>query len=188
MWMRRLFAAGRYNRNGMPQAAVITVSDSCHKGSRVDRSGPAVVQLLAAGGFLVAERVTVPDEQPLIEDALRNCALTAALVVTTGGTGIAPRDVTPEATRNVCERLIDGIPELMRAAGREETAYASLSRALCGTLGRSLILNLPGSPRGAVTSLTAVLPLVSHALTLLSGEQATHPEAEEQSEESARRF
>ena len=171
----------------MPQAAVITVSDSCHEGSRVDRSGPAVAEVLAAGGFPVVERVTVPDEQPAIEDALRTCALTAALVVTTGGTGIAARDVTPEATRNVCDRLIDGVSELMRAAGREETAYASLSRALCGTLGQSLVLNLPGSPRGAVTSLRAVLPLVSHALTLLSGEQAPHPEAEVQSEESAQR-
>jgi molybdopterin adenylyltransferase len=169
----------------MPQAFVITVSDSCYEGSRVDRSGPAVAEVLTVGGFLVAERLTVPDEQAAIEDALRSCSGRAALVVTTGGTGIAPRDVTPEATRSVCERLIDGIPELMRAAGREKTRYASLSRALCGTSGKSLILNLPGSPRGAVTSLTAVLPLVSHALALLGGEQASHPESEEQSEESA---
>ena len=165
----------------MPQAAVITVSDSCFNGTRIDGSGPAVAKTLADGGFLVVERVTVPDDQAVIEDALRSCAARAELVVTTGGTGVAARDVTPEATRNVCNRLIDGVPELMRAAGREETIYASLSRALCGTLGTSLILNLPGSPRGAVTSLNAVLPLVSHALKLLKGD-LLHPE------ESTQRF
>jgi molybdopterin biosynthesis enzyme MoaB len=88
--------------------------------------------------------------------------------------------VTPEATRSVCERLLDGVPEVMRAEGRRETEYAALSRALCGTLGQSLILNLPGSPRGAATSLTAVLPLVSHALTLLAGTEMPHPESEQQ--------
>jgi molybdenum cofactor synthesis domain-containing protein len=172
----------------MPQAAVITVSDSCYEGRRVDGSGPVVTKALTASGFEVVEQIMVPDERPMIEDALRRCSLTAELVVTTGGTGIAPRDVTPEATRNVCERLLDGVPELMRTAGRTETIFASLSRALCGTLGKSLILNLPGSPRGAVTSLTAVLPLVSHALILLKGEESPHPEAESHSEESTRRF
>jgi molybdenum cofactor synthesis domain-containing protein len=171
----------------MPQAAVITVSDSCYEGRRVDGSGPAVAKTLAASGFQVVKQVTVPDEQPAIADALRSCARKAELVVTTGGTGVAPRDVTPEATRNVCERLLDGVPELMRAAGREETIYASLSRALCGTLGQSLILNLPGSPRGAVTSLNAVLPLISHALTLLKGD-SRHPEPESKSDESIPRF
>lgn len=157
-------------------AAVITISDSCHQGSRVDRSGPAVAEILAANDFQVAERLTIPDEQPEIETALRGCAGRNHFVVTTGGTGIAPRDVTPEATRNVCERLLDGIPEVMRAEGRKETEYAALSRALCGTLGQSLILNLPGSPRGAATSLTAVLPLVAHALTLLAGTETPHSE------------
>lgn len=163
----------------MPEAAVITVSDSCYAGTRVDRSGPAAVEVLIAGGFTVVEQRTVPDEQPAIESALRDCAGRAALVVTTGGTGIAPRDVTPEATRKVCDRLLDGVPEVMRAEGRKETIYASLSRALCGTLGQSLIVNLPGSPRGAVTSLTAVLPLVTHALTLLAGTETPHPETEQ---------
>lgn len=170
----------------MPQAFVITVSDSCYEGRRVDGSGPAVAEVLEANGF-VASRVVVPDERQAIEAALQLCAERAELVITTGGTGIAPRDVTPEATRAVCDRLIDGIPELMRAAGREETIYASLSRALCGTLGKSLILNLPGSPRGAVTSLHAVLPLISHALTLLKGD-TRHPEPEHPSEESTPRF
>jgi molybdopterin adenylyltransferase len=162
----------------MPAAAVITVSDSCHQGSRVDRSGPAVAEVLIAGGFAVVEQMTVPDERPAIEQALRHCAEHAALVITTGGTGIAARDVTPEATRSVCDRLLDGVTEVMRAEGRKETIYASLSRALCGTLGESLILNLPGSPRGAMTSLKAVLPLMAHALTLLAGTEAPHPEAD----------
>ena len=163
----------------MPEAAVITVSDSCYAGTRVDRSGPAAVEVLITGGFTVVEQRTVPDEQAAIERALRDCAEHAALVVTTGGTGIAVRDVTPEATRNVCDRLLDGVPEVMRGEGRKETIYASLSRALCGTLGQSLIVNLPGSPRGAVTSLTAVLPLVTHALTLLAGTETPHPETEQ---------
>lgn len=171
----------------MSQAFVITISDSCYEGRRVDGSGPAVAELLEANGFLV-DRIVVPDEQEAIEEALHRCAARAEFVVTTGGTGIAPRDVTPEATRNVCERLIDGVPELMRAAGREETIYASLSRALCGTLGKSLILNLPGSPRGAAASLKAVLPLISHALKLLSGEDAPHAEIHPQSEESTKRI
>jgi molybdopterin adenylyltransferase len=171
----------------MPKASVITVSDSCFNGSRVDGSGPAVAKALADGGFEVAEQVIVPDEPAAIEDALRSCASRSQFVVTTGGTGIAPRDVTPEATRAVCDRMIDGIAELMRAVGREETIFAPLSRALCGTLGESLILNLPGSPRGAVTSLRAVLPLVSHALRLLKGD-SRHVEPESKPEESTERF
>ncbi|HEX3437081.1 MAG TPA: MogA/MoaB family molybdenum cofactor biosynthesis protein [Pseudacidobacterium sp.] len=158
----------------MPTAAVITVSDSCFAGTRSDLSGPAVADLLAANDFEVVRRLTVSDEQSAIEDALRRCCQGASLVVTTGGTGIAPRDVTPEATRNVCERMLDGLDEVMRAEGRKETPYASLSRAVCGTLGQSLIVNLPGSPRGAVTSLRAVLPLLPHALGLLAGTETQH--------------
>jgi molybdenum cofactor synthesis domain-containing protein len=157
----------------MPTAAVITVSDSCFAGTRQDLSGPAVVELLAAHGFTVAWQLVIPDEQSSIEEALRNCCDQAALVVTTGGTGVAPRDVTPEATRSVCERLLDGLAEVMRAEGRKETPFAALSRAVCGTRGQSLIVNLPGSPRGATTSLKAVLPLLAHALGLLAGTE-TH--------------
>ena len=151
------------------QAAVITVSDGCAAGERPDLSGPLVAEALRVAGFAIAATVVVPDEISHIADALRTYAATANLVVTTGGTGLAARDVTPEATRLVCERLVDGIAERMRAEGVKETPLAALSRGLCGTAGRALILNLPGSPRGAVTSLGAVIGILPHALDLLAG-------------------
>jgi molybdopterin adenylyltransferase len=157
----------------MPKAAVITVSDSCFAGTRQDLSGPAVTELLAAHGFVTVCKLTVPDEQPAIENALRSCCSEAELIVTTGGTGVAPRDVTPEATQKMCDRLLDGLAEVMRLEGRKETPFAALSRAVCGIRGQSLIVNLPGSPRGAATSLLAILPLLSHALGLLAGTE-TH--------------
>ncbi|MGA3223962.1 MAG: MogA/MoaB family molybdenum cofactor biosynthesis protein [Acidobacteriaceae bacterium] len=158
------------------RAAVITVSDSCFRGQRVDVSGPRVVELLRAQAFDVISHLVVPDEQEEIEDALRQQCEVANLVVTTGGTGVAPRDVTPEATRAVCQRLLDGFAELMRAEGRKQTRFASLSRSLSGTRGRTLIVNLPGSPHGAKTSLEAVLPLIPHALALLEGIATQHDE------------
>jgi molybdenum cofactor synthesis domain-containing protein len=115
---------------------------------------------LDANDFETVYRVTVPDERGAIEDAIRKTAAMARLVVTTGGTGIGARDVTPEATRAVCERVLEGVAELMRSEGRRETLMASLSRAVCGTLGTSVILNVPGSPAGAVSSLRAALPVL----------------------------
>lgn len=154
-------------------AAVITVSDGCARGKRKDLSGPAVASELELAGFEVMVRVTVPDEPADLEDALRRAAQEARLIVTTGGTGIGPRDITPEATRAVCDRLIEGIPELMRREGLRETPMAVLSRGLCGTIsapqGGALVLNLPGSPAGAVSSLRAALPVLPHALDLLAG-------------------
>lgn len=150
-------------------AAVITVSDAGARGLRKDVSGPAVVQELEANGFDTVFRCVIPDEADVIEDALRRAGTAARLVITTGGTGIARRDVTPEATRKVCDRLLEGVAELMRAEGRRETPLAVLSRGLCGTMGSSLVLNLPGSPAGAVSSLRAALPVLPHALDLLSG-------------------
>jgi molybdenum cofactor synthesis domain-containing protein len=150
-------------------AAVLTVSDSVALGSRVDASGPAVVAALEQAGFTVAAREIVPDERPVIEAALRRLAARVELVVTTGGTGVAERDVTPEATRAVCPRLVEGIAERMRSEGARKTPLAALSRGVCGVCGRVLILNLPGSPAAATDSLAAVLEILPHALELLRG-------------------
>ncbi len=153
----------------MRTAAVLTVSDSSAWGERADTSGPATAELLRQNGFDVTHREIVPDDQPTIESVLVRLSEQVQLVVTTGGTGIAERDVTPEATRAVCTKLIDGIPERMRSAGLQHTPFAALSRGLCGLRGRSLILNLPGSPSGAVESLQAVLLILPHAIDLLAG-------------------
>jgi len=150
-------------------AAVLTVSDSVARGKREDLSGPATAGLLRQKGFAIAEQRVIADEQPAIEAALVELAGLVQLVVTTGGTGIAERDVTPEATRAVCSRLIEGIPEKIRAVGLAKTRYAVLSRGLCGVRGKALILNLPGSPQGAVESLEAVIDILPHVLDLLAG-------------------
>jgi len=150
-------------------AAVLTVSDSAARGERADLSGPATADLLRQHGFDVAIHQVVADDRQQIEDTLVQLAERVQLVVTTGGTGIAERDVTPEATRAVCYKLIEGIPEKMRADGLAQTPYAILSRGVCGVRGRSLILNLPGSPKGAVDSLQSVIHILPHAIDLLAG-------------------
>ena len=153
-------------------ARVLTISDSCHAGTRVDGSGPAVKQRLEAAGFSVDGIDVLPDERALIAARLREIAdqEAASVVFTTGGTGVALRDVTPEATADVIERPVPGLGERMRAEGLKHTPLAALSRAIAGTRGRTLIVNLPGSPTGAVESLDAILELVPHMVRLLDGQ------------------
>lgn len=153
----------------MLTAAILTVSDSASRGERTDLSGPAAADLLRQHGFAVTQSEIVSDDRATIEACLIRLAERTQLVVTTGGTGIAERDVTPEATGAVCSRLIDGISEKMRAEGLAKTPFAVLSRGICGVRGRALILNLPGSPAGAVESLRSVIHILPHALDLLAG-------------------
>ncbi len=160
----------------MKSAAVLTISDSVSLGKRTDASGPAVKAHLERLGWRVEVTGVVADDVEAIRQRLISLAGAGQLSVifTTGGTGVALRDVTPEATRSVIDREIPGIGELMRAKGRSSTPLAALSRAIAGTRGQVLIVNLPGSPRGAVESLDAILELVPHVLDLLSG-QTEHP-------------
>ncbi len=168
-------AGDSYNLSVPTPAFILTVSDRCFRGEQQDLSGPAVAALLQTHGFHAAGSTTVPDDQPMIEDALREAAAQYPLVLTTGGTGLTPRDVTPEATRAVCTRLLEGLSEHMRAHGRAQTPYSILSRGICGTIGQTLILNLPGAPRGATNSLEAVLPVLQHAANLLTDPKSPHP-------------
>jgi molybdenum cofactor synthesis domain-containing protein len=151
------------------RAAVLTVSDSCARGERNDASGPAVARTLQEHQFAIVETRVVADDYGAIQKAIVDLAAKARLVVTTGGTGISARDVTPEATRSVCGRMLDGVSERMRREGEKKTPFALLSRGACGVCGTSLVLNLPGSPAGAVESLQAVIEILPHAIQILAG-------------------
>jgi len=155
----------------MIRVAVITISDSVVAGTREDRSGPALSARAAELGWTVAETHALPDESPQISAALARLAdeKIADVVLTTGGTGVAQRDITPEATRAIADREIPGFGEVMRSEGRKSTRLAPLSRGGALTRGSTLILNLPGSPRGAVDSLNAVADLIPHVVDLLQG-------------------
>jgi molybdenum cofactor synthesis domain-containing protein len=161
----------------MIAAAVVTISDSVHAGRRADASGPAVRDRLEQLGWIVTTLDAIPDEAGTIAGRLAALADSnqVAAIFTTGGTGVAARDVTPEATRRVIDREIPGLAELMRAEGRKATPLAALSRAVAGTRGRVLIVNLPGSPKGAVESLNAIVEVAPHILDLLRG-NTEHPE------------
>lgn len=161
----------------MIRAAVLTISDSCAAGARADASGPAVSEACRAQGWSVVASEILPDDRDAISSRLAALATSGAVDVlfTTGGTGIAARDVTPEATRAVLDKELPGLAEIMRAEGLRHTRRAALSRAAAGAVGRTLIVNLPGSPRGAVQSLNAILDLVPHIVELLHGDTA-HPE------------
>jgi molybdenum cofactor synthesis domain-containing protein len=153
-------------------AAVLTVSDGVHEGTREDRSGSLLAELLAAEGFSVERRV-VPDEAPAIAAALVELAERAALVLTTGGTGFTPRDVTPEATAGVLERQAPGLAEAIRADARTRTPHALLSRGTAGLRGPTVIVNLPGSPGGCRDGFAVLLPALRHALELAAGNRPT---------------
>lgn len=155
----------------MIRAAVVTVSDRSFRGERADASGPAVVEVLSRLPAVVEQRIVIPDEKPYIGRALRHLAdaIGLDLVVTTGGTGVDPRDVTPEATREAIDREIPGMAEFMRSESQKKVATAMLSRAVAGVRGRTLIVNLPGSPAGARENLECLLPVLPHAIEKIRG-------------------
>ncbi len=158
----------------MFQAGILTVSDRCSRGERDDEGGPLVAALLRDAGYMVTKRQIVPDEQPQIEAALCSMADMGeiALIITTGGTGFSPRDVTPEATIAVCDRLAPGISEAMRAESLKITPRGMLSRSQAGLRGKTLIVNLPGSPKAIKENLVPVLPTLAHGLAMLRGGRA----------------
>lgn len=152
--------------------ALLTVSDRSASGEREDRSGPVLKELIERQGWYVSEQIIVPDERDKIEAQLREWADGGSIdvILTTGGTGFAPRDITPEATSSVIERAAPGLAEAMRLASLGKTPHAMLSRAVAGIRGRTLIINLPGSPRGARQNLQAIMQVLPHAIDLLRDE------------------
>lgn len=154
---------------------ILTLSDRSARGERVDASGPALVELIQAQGWSIVEQDLLPDEESAIRAMLSSWADSGKMdiILTTGGTGFAPRDVTPEATRAVIDRDAPGLAEAMRAASLKITPHAMLSRTIAGIRRRTLIINLPGSPKGAVENLQVVLPVLSHAVQLLREDPAS---------------
>jgi molybdopterin adenylyltransferase len=157
---------------GMRRAAILTISDKGFRGEREDLSGPVLREILHKAGFFIADFEVLPDDQPLLEQRLRHLADESCLdlVVTTGGTGVSPRDVTPDATLAVIDRPVPGMAEAMRANSLAKTPHAMLSRAVVGIRGQTLILNLPGSVKGAQENMEAVLPALEHALDKIQGD------------------
>lgn len=174
------------------RAAIVTVSDSVAQGTRQDVSGPAVARLLEADGWTINSSEVLPDDFTLIRERLEALAGNSEIdaIFTTGGTGVGPRDRTPEATTSVMERSLPGLAELMRREGLKKTPRAALSRAVAGVKGKTMLINLPGSPEGAEDSLKAILPILSHAVDVVRGEVGHEPvegaATEEAAPESAR--
>jgi molybdenum cofactor synthesis domain-containing protein len=159
----------------MIRAAILTVSDRSSRGERSDTSGPALAEMVRQAGWEIVDTAVVPDEIPIIRQELAGWADSGLidLILTTGGTGFAPRDVTPEATLGVVDRLTPGLAEAMRAESLKITPHAMLSRAVAGIRKRTLIVNLPGSPKGAVENLKVVFPVLPHAIELLQESPAS---------------